>query len=158
MGSSYERITSRLLTVDPWGDYEELEAGLSLGVPASQAGYGLIVDALEKAEKMARKAHGLFSHAKVQHESFEVDAGIIESGMRDRALAALTEAKKSGEFTKAINGPDIEAYMRTHFTDEYRDLAVRREKAKRMVDSLEDLVQRWRDRRRTLETLAQGAR
>ena len=158
MGDGYERIQTRIFDLDPISEYEELEQALKLGKSAHTATYAEIVDALDLAEDNARRAHALFCHARVELERFEIEVSLSESAMRESAQRALFEAKERGEFKKVISNDDVEAYMRTHNTDEYTDSMIRRQKAKRMVEHLERLADLWRKRRDTLDTMGNRAR
>ncbi len=133
--------------------YERVRAALQMGKRASSASYGEMVDALDAAEENASQAMELFINAKVSLDAFEIDATIVESGMRDQAVALLEEEKARGERKKAITNGDVEAVMAARFPDEWQDLSRRRGQAKRTVDMLSDLCERCRERAKDLRAM-----
>ena len=158
LGLDYERIIGRVLTIDAWAEFDELEGALSLDKPLRECEYTEIADALERIDEQAWRAFRLLASAQVAYDAFEADMAVVEGAHRDSALTALQEAKAAGTFTKAINNPDIDAYIATHFAEEHKTNVMRRAKAKRTVDSLETLEKRLSKRRDTLESLASRAR
>lgn len=158
MGKGYERITARVFSIDEWTEYEELEKDLKLGEVAHRAEYSTLVDSLERAEDNSRRAHRLFVNAKVALEAFEIDAQVIESDMRAQALAKLEDAKATGQMKKTITNDDVTAQMAAMFPDQWRAAAQRRAKAKQSVAHLEHLVDVWKARSRTLNTMVQTSR
>jgi len=153
----YGKITTRIFNLDPITEFDAVLTGLRLGKRGHEATYAEIIDALEEAEDTARRAHALWCHAKVALESFEIDATVSESAMLTNARTALAQ-QKAVDSGVSVAQAAVEAYAKTHNVDEYRDLAVRRQKAKRTTDHLEQLAAIWRDRRRTLETMANRVR
>lgn len=136
---------------DIHADYLRLERELALG--AQRTDHGSLTKALDDAEANARLAHGLYSLACVERKRWELDAVVVEGGMRTSAVEALQEEKKQGERSKAITEADVELKCASMFPDEWRDVQMKREKAKRMVDSLEHLAATWKDRAKDLNTL-----
>lgn len=153
MSPGFERIIDKVFTVDELSEFEELEGRLRLGVAAHRADYAVLIDALEESEDCARRAHRLYVNAYVAHEGFEIDAKVVDGGMRERAVADLQAEKESGVRHKQITEADVAAAIAARFPDEYRDLEIRRSKAKRMRDHLGQLAELWVQRCRTLETL-----
>jgi len=158
MGDAYDRISTRIFRVDVLSEYEELEAALRFGKPASRAEYGELIDALDEATDNARRAHLILVNAKVALEGFELDQTIVMSDMRAQATNALEREKESGARKKAITEADVEAWMASNFADEWRSAAERRAKAKRMVEHLERLSDLWRTRCQALDTMVRTAR
>lgn len=158
MGLGYERIAKRLYAIDELGEYEHLESALTLGQPAHRADYATLVDALDAAEDNARRAHRLYCNACVALDAFELDARIIEGGLREQAIATLTHQKAEGVRTKQITDPDVQAEMARAHHDEVRELGQRRAKSKRMVDHFERLADLWKARARALEVMVSTMR
>lgn len=157
MGVGYERIIARTFDIDEWAEFEAIESALRVGNP-TRAEYGILVTALDDAEDNARRAHRLYCNAVVAHELFEVDARVIEAGMRDQASAELEREKVEGSRSKAPTIADIEARMATLFTDEVRSLAERRAKAKQSVAHLERIADLWRSKCRSLQVMVEKSR
>jgi hypothetical protein len=160
MGADQDRIVDSIF--DDFGNateaYEQLKRDLTLRQPASQVGYGTIVDALDLSEENARKAAQLYATSKVAFADFEIDASIIEAGLHEQASVALEAEKAAGTRKKQITIADVDAYMINNFTDEVRSLKRRRERAKRAVDYLENLSERWKERCKDLRQMCARVR
>ncbi|NJL44350.1 MAG: hypothetical protein HC945_03490 [Nitrosarchaeum sp.] len=154
---NYERIQSRLFSIDEWNEYEQLESELEIGKPGSRAEKGTLLDALEKAEVNSRRAHALYCNAVVARETFEIDARAIEGALREQARSDLVHMHKSGQLSKAPTKDDIDAHLAAKFTDKHRELSLRRTKMKQMVENLEHLADTWKRRRQTLDSMVRAA-
>jgi hypothetical protein len=159
----FDRIVSRLYSIDSDKEAIELEHSLKLSMKASRADYPIIVDALDLAEDNARRAMALFANAKVAHAAYEMDTLAITGAMRRDATKAL-EAGKVGENGKPIKGTkmiteaDVVGYIASQWADQWRRMQLGLEKSKRMVDYLERLAELWKQRARDLGTMAQNVR
>ena len=159
MGAGYGRVLERLFSLDPFEAYQDLERFLDgLGRRPSELTYPQIADELEQVETHAWRAARLLAHAQDARDAYERDCEVEEGAWRANAREALEAAKAAGQFTKTITNGDVEAYVATHFTAEYKALANRRSKAKRMVEAIERGADLLRRRRETLDTLTKGAR
>jgi len=158
MGVGYDRIVATLFDMpDPHEVYLRVKSSLRLGVKASRADYGTLVDALDEAQEMADQAYDLFVNAKAAADSYDIDAQMIESGMRDQAMSVLMteyQAKKR----KSPTNDDVTAWMAAQFPDEWRDVQARRGRARRMVAKLENLSQRAHERARDLRQMVASSR
>lgn len=157
MGPGYERIIERTFKIDEWQEHLDLEEALTIG-NVTRAEYGLLADALDNAEDNARRAHRLYCNAVVALEGFEADASAIEGGLWDQASAELQNEHAEGTRKKAPTKDDIKARMATLFSDEVRNLAMKRAKAKTTVDHLSRIADLWRNRCHTLRTFVEKAR
>jgi hypothetical protein len=154
-GPGFGRITERVFNLpDPEREYAALELALQLGTNAADS----IAAALDAAEDNARRAHRLFVCARVDAERFSLDADVIDAAMRTQAVAELQREKDSGLRTKAITEGDTAAKVAAMFPDEYRDLAERRIKSRKMVEHLEAFAGLWRSRCYSLATMLQSRR
>lgn len=159
MGDGYDRIIDTLFKLDVVEIYEECKAALSMrGQRASRADYGTLVDELDNAEEIASKAAELTANAHVQKATFEIDADIIESGMRDRARAHMEQEKADGTRTGNITQKDVDLYAKSYFADEWRALEVKREKVKQTVNRFDRLYTQCAERAKDLRQMVAGSR
>lgn len=167
----FDRILTTVIDLDPESEFAALRMGLKLsesGSAVSATSPGGIQDALEEVQDMARRAHDLYCHVVVHVERSAVDLRIIESSLRERASAQLSEERgmeveydekgKVSKKPKQITEKDVANYMDTHFTDEVRALEAKRVGNRLIQESADELWKRYRDRARTLETLAGNRR
>lgn len=155
----HARIVDHLFELpDPTEVYTRIRGSLSFGGRVSSMGYGDLADALDEAERNALDAVQLLANAKAAHDAFELDSKVIWGAMREQAVADLQAQKESGSRSKQITNDDIEAVMATKFPDEYRDLELKRGRARRTVAALEQLADISRDRARDLRAFVGKAR
>ena len=157
MGPGYERIQTRLFTIDVEAESAYLEEHLRLPKPAHLADYAILIGALDEAEDCSRRAHRVYVNAKLTLVSFEADLEVLDGTMRDTAMDRLTQQKASGERAKAITNDDVRAMIASLFPDEVRAQAERRAKAKLMVEHFEWIAQCWKARARELDTMLGSA-
>lgn len=156
-GSAWlERVVKTIVNIDPEAEAERLRLELRLSASGSEVGMAELFDALDRVQDNAAMASSLYVHAASTATSAEVDLRIIESTLRERAREDLENEKASGDRKKQITEKDIQSHMDTHFTEEVRELEVKREANKRVVEHFEFMAKLWRDRARTLEALSQG--
>jgi hypothetical protein len=155
-----DRIIDTVVSIDAEAENERLKLELRLSNTGSTATMSEIFDALESVQDNADASSRLYMHISMTVAAAEVDMRIIEAALRTRAVDELKaekdDAKREGSATKQITEKDVSAYIDTHFTDEIRDLEVKREANKRVVDHFQNRARLWRDRSRTLEALATG--
>jgi hypothetical protein len=169
LAAGFDRIVDRLYEMDAESEYSELEKKLTLGMRASQAEYGHIVNALDDAEDCAHRAMKLYANAKVAYAAFDMDAKAILGALRKEAVRVLEEHKLE-EFAKQkealgskaptgkqITEADLEGYIASSHPDEWRTLEIRREKSKAMVAVMERFSELWKQRARDLQVIASGA-
>lgn len=164
----FDRILEHVIDLDPEAEFEALRFGLKLAESGSAATPGAIQDALEEAQDMARRAHELYCHVAVNVERSSVDLRVIESTLRERAVAELKDERNASieydEKGKPIAKPkqitegDVKAYADVHFTDEVRSIEGKRVGNKMILENAEQLSKLWRDRAKTLESLAGSRR
>lgn len=157
MGDGYERIIERTFSVDVDAESSDLEEAMRVG-DVVRGDYALLADALDNAEDNARRAHRVFCNAKVAFDAFEIDARIIESGLREEASEQLEEDRAKGIRKKAATKDDILARMYQEFGDEVRNLEHKRSSAKMTVEHMERIADLWKIRCRTLQTLVATAK
>jgi len=158
LGAGYDRVVDRVFRIDADGEYAQLETRLKLSMRASRADYGSVVDALDEAEDLARRAMALYVNGKVAVAAFEIDARVIEGALREQAVSGLEAEKERGERKKAITEGDVDGRIASMFPDEYRDLAVKRSKAKEVCVYFERLAELWKERARDLRAMVGNAR
>ncbi len=165
MGEGFERIiTHQFRVTDSFEEYVRLRAALRFrNDRASALNRGDLMDALDAAEDAAHEAAELAAQAKVAHDSFEIDAKVIQASMRQEALNALTDRKaelkaSTGASGKAIAEEDIKAEMAAQHPDEYMSLESKRSKANRSVDLLDDLAKKLAERAKDLRAMFSNSR
>ncbi len=157
MHAGFERIVRDVYEVDVWESYRRIR-DLRLPVTADRASRDDLRRALGDADANARDAFLLWCNAKVALEAWEADCEIARAHLHAEAQTRLAEEKAAGRHPKAITNDDVQAEIAREHPDEMRRQRVGRERRKRMVDALEDLAARWRDRRSSLEALLGAAR
>jgi len=156
LGEGYERIVEHVFTIDPWATYERLQKRLQLPVPAHAQTRVVLFDELDAAETLAKEAHQLFISAKETVRRFDADAVVMSVDMRQQATATLQQEKDSGQRSKQITDADVESRIASIFADEWRQLELRRSKARLMVDHMQRLSDAWKERARDLRSMFDG--
>lgn len=154
-----DRIIEQIFVDDPEGEFRRLSGELKIGTertPAHAVSHATLTDAADAAEDNARAAHALYATAELERETFEIDARVILSDMREQALASLAMKKQRGD--KTITEKDIEAEIARRFPDVFRDLAVRRKKIELAVEHIKRLADLAKERIKTTNTLLQTKR
>lgn len=154
--AGFERVVETVFSMtdeDTVEEYRILSTTLKLEGRASDASYGSLVDALDEAEEKARRASVLAANSKVAMAAYDYDAKPIVAAIRE---AAVDNLKANGNAKPTL--ADIDAEMSQAFTDEYRAIALKMEKAKRMVDVTENLSYRWQERAKDLRQMVARAR
>lgn len=143
LSEGYATVQERIFTLpDPNGEYEELERSMKLGTRE----FDSVSRALDDAEDNARRAHKLYVNARLDYERFGIDADIIEAGMAAQARTELEREKESGQRSKQITQDDVKHKCLVLFPDEWRDLAERRIKGRKMLEHLERFAELWKVR------------
>lgn len=155
LADGFTRITERVFDLpDPDAEYKTLEASLKLGTSE----FDSLQQALDCAEDNARRAHRLYVNARVEGESYEFDAEVVEAAMRTHASAELQREKESGLRTKQITDADVTAKIAAMFPDEARDLRMRRIRARKMIEHLKEFADLWGSRCRSLAKMLESKR
>lgn len=151
MSDDMERIVENIFTIDVKITYDRIIASLQLRDDSRD--YHSVNAALDRAEVIARDAWRIASIARIERERWDIDAEIIRGAMRKEAMAALTQLKDKGEYSKAIHNPDVDAQMARMFPDEWRDLEEKKAKAHEAAKNMEKLAELAVARIRTLQVL-----
>jgi len=139
----YLAVQERIFTLpDPNAEYDELERAMKLGTRE----FDSVSRALDDAEDNARRAHKLYVNARLEYERFSIDADIIEAGMAAQARTELEREKETGQRSKQITQEDVKHKCLVMFPDEWRDLAERRVKGRKMLEHLERFAELWKTR------------
>jgi hypothetical protein len=154
LGEGYGRISVHVFDLpDPETEYREL---------VDQLGHTTALDGpverLDNAEDNARRAHRLYVCARVDAERFNLDAELVEAAMRGQAIERLQHEKTIGQRSKAITEADVTAMSAAMFPDEWRDLADRRIKSRKMLEHLEAFASLWTSRCHSLSRLIEARR
>lgn len=136
--------------------YKKLVDALQVGDGRHEHGH--LVVALDAAESNFRSASNLFMTARVVRKSWELNMESINAKLRNEATAALSQEKAEGKRSKQITEGDITATVATMFADEWRSQEERRIRLSAMEDSLQNLVDAWGSRCRTLQAMLTKSR
>jgi len=132
--------------------WERLEKILKLGDGRTE--HGLVLRALDEAEKNSRQANKLYVTAKVVQEDYERENNVVFATLWAESTKLLQAEKEAGRRNKTITDKDVEMKCAELFPDEYRSQERSRSRAKATVESLKHLVEAWESRCRSLNTMA----
>lgn len=152
----FARIVDTLYRVDAFREYEDLESNLEVG--EQRGDRGTLREALDKAQKRARRAHQLMLGAKLERSNWERDSEVVNAAMRNTAHDELQEEKKDGTRNKAITDADVTSRVAERFADEWRAQETTRHKLKGVESSIEHLVKMWDSKVHSLSTLLETLR
>ena len=151
-----QRIVETVFAVDAWKDYEDIERNLEIG--DQRVNYAVLMEALDKAERRARRAHALYLAAKLERERWELDTGVVDAEMRQAATDKLEEEKDKGIRKKQITDADVRSKMAELYPDEWKSQEMTRVKLRGTVEHLERLAELSKNRCFTLGTMLSNLR
>lgn len=151
-----ERITESIYAVDYRATFERLQAELRVG--EKRADYATLAKALDDAEDNARLAHALYLAAKLEREKWKLDMEVILAPMRTEATGELQKEKEQGLRSKQITDADVESKIAALHPEEVQWHASKATKLRGMEEHLLHLVELWKSRCRTLQTLVGALR
>jgi hypothetical protein len=143
-------IESVLREVDLGAEYDELEKNLEVGAERTQ--YGVIYEALDKAEGRARRAFSLAANAKIEHERVRLDQKEVDAELHRRAMEKLRE---DGDKTRIA---DVEAKIAELFPDEWRSGKMRVKRSEVSVEMCQKLGELWTQKVRSLQVMLSNVR
>jgi hypothetical protein len=143
-------IESVLREVDLGAEYDELERNLEVGAERTQ--YGVIYEALDKAEGRARRAFSLAANAKIEHERVRLDQKEVDAELHRRAMEKLRE---DGDKTRIA---DVEAKIAELFPDEWRSGKMRVKRSEVSVEMCQKLGELWTQKVRSLQVMLSNVR
>jgi hypothetical protein len=146
----FETIIRTEFIEKPLEVYKRLEVALRIGDERDDR--GTLLKALDEAHMNAREAHRLWTTARIEVAQWEAENAVIHGGMRESAIYALEREKATGR-KKMVTEGDLEAFIATNFTDEYKAQARRKAEVKAMAESMKNLAETWASRCRALETM-----
>ncbi len=138
-------IESVLREADLAAEYDELESNLEVGAERTQ--YGVIYEALDKAEGRARRAFSLAANAKIEHERMRLDQKEVDAELHRRAMEKLRE---EGDKTRIA---DVEAKIAELFPDEWRGGKMRVKRSEVSVEMCQKLGELWTQKVRSLQVM-----
>lgn len=136
--------------------YARLEKRLSLGSKVFD--YSGTMEALDGVESDLRDAHRILVTAKLTFERWEKDNEVNTSVYRSEATKSLQREKDSGFRSKQITDADVNGRCSEMFPDEWKAAELERYEYKLTLDSLQNLVDVFASRCRTLQTAASKQR
>lgn len=158
MGPNYEKIQTKLFSIDEAKEAEHIEKELLIEDDAKRTDISFLVLQLDRAEDNSRRAHRLYVNANVTWTMYDKELDIVGSQLRERATKALEAETKAGIRDKRITEADVDAATTRLFTEQVRELTERRAKAKAMVEHFLWLAKCWDQRCRDLNTMVNTAR
>jgi hypothetical protein len=172
--ADYNRLVTTILKeLDLDSEYAELERALEVG--DNRRDYATVYEALDKAERRALRAHGVWANAKLEHEKLRLDQEEVNANLWKQAKTALEampaeeedeepieEGKKAPKKAKArrkmITNGDVEAKIAEMFPDEWRGGRMRLERSKIAVERCERFADLWQQKVRSLNTMLSSVR
>ena len=128
-----DRLVERVFHVpDVDATYDRLEKGLTIG--EKHGDRGTVTKALDEATECFMDAHRLFCAVSIERTRYELDAAVVEAGMRATAIDVLEQEKANGERKKQITEADVIARCRPRFLDKQGALALKRFPCKLTAD------------------------
>jgi len=141
-----ERLVETVFDLpDVDAEYRALEAQLTMG--ESRSDYGTVLEALDRAEDNARRAHRLFVCASLERKRYLLEREVVEAAMHKEAVASL----KKSEDKVTIDA--TQARTVELFGDEYQAGEEKKKRVELSVAHLEQLAFTWSSRCRTLQTI-----
>jgi len=157
-------------------EYEELEQLLEVG--DNRRDYATVYEALDKAERRALRAHGIWAAARLEHERLKLDQAEVDASLWKQAREALEMAQPEEEPTeeeptketkgkkekkpaarrKMITNLDVESKIAELFPDEWRGGKLRLERSKITVERCERFSELWSQKVRSLNTMLSSVR
>lgn len=133
--------------VDVEEEYRVIEDSLTVRGAVTP---GALAEAANHTEAMARRAYRLYLVGRLEVDAYMRETEAILGAMRDAAVAALEKEKSAKIRTKQITDADVVSKCAQLYPDEWRTVNDRRERAKGMVKSLENLHELATSRCRTV--------
>lgn len=148
---AFDRVTERIFTVDILDSFDYVESKLKIGLQRTD--YGTLLESLDEAEENARIAHKIYAAAKVERESWDIDAEVIKSAIWKAAKSSLEGDKAAGKLTKQITDADVRSECAALYPDEWKRLSIREKKYRMAEEHLQHLAELWKIRCKTLQTM-----
>ncbi len=95
--------------------------------------------AANEQETIADRAHRLFIVAKIEVKNYQRETDALVGAMRAAATAKLEQQKIDGLRTKQVTDTDVTNGVARWWPDEWSDICTRRDKAKAMLEQMENL-------------------
>jgi hypothetical protein len=154
----FASIVAFVYSIDLGSDFDRIKGQLRLDKPPSQSDYGTLVNALDEASENARLALQVLAVAKSVHDGMVSNAEVVTAPLYAAAKAKLQTDKDAGKVSKQITNGDVEQMAARMYPSELNAQAEQASQAKRTIEYLEGLAQRWGERCRDLRQMVAGAR
>lgn len=145
-------VVEDLNKIDVEATYRRLVDSLALGV--NHTDRGIVLNALNNAEKNAFNAGQLARLAKLEQELVEQKCDRELEVLRTDARKELDQEKKDGTRTKAPTIQDVDDRIMAKWPDRVSSLRTRKEEAHGVRGTMDNLLESWRSRCFSLRTLA----
>jgi hypothetical protein len=149
----FDRLVSTILAemqIDQ--EYDELEAALEIG--EDRRDYTTLNSEVDKADRRAWRANGLWAQARLVYERMKIDQEEVDADLWRQALTALEEDEKKPK----TRIEDVKAKIAEMFPDEFRGGKIRLKTAEIAVDRCESFSKRWSERAQALRVMLQACR
>lgn len=123
--------------VDVVAEYDAIEEALTIGNALTP---GAIAEAANQTEKMAARAFRLYIVAKSEYEAYIRETDSIVGAVREAATAKLEKEKAAKIRTKQITDADVVGTAAQMYPDEWQRVNSRRDRAKGMLEYLNNLA------------------
>ena len=156
MRSDVVRMVETVFVQDIETEAKKLIAELALGEQRNDR--GSVINALDRAQANALKAHALYATCQREREAWEKRNDVLFAGMRVEANRALQEEKDKGHRNKTITNGDIDAMMALLFGDEWVVQENERRDYKLVEEHMKNLAERWANRSHNLQAISSTLR
>lgn len=149
-------VVETIYRIDPRHDYDRLTTALAQGEGITE--YGVVLGALDAAERNAFDAKRLYAAARVERERVLHAIATEREVLRTAARDSLEAEKAAGTRSKAPTLDDIKDRMVADYGDKVMELKLRETEITEAVGVIEQLVDSWRSRAASLRAALEGAR
>lgn len=139
MGKGFSHILETIFSedVDVESEYAAIEDSLSIKESLTP---GVLKEATNRAEEMARRAFRLYVLAKIEHDAYVRESDAMLADLRKVAVAALERDRVNKVRTKNITDVDVLSTIAELYPEQWKDLSDRRSKADGMLAYLSNLA------------------
>lgn len=151
VSTEYERFIETVMReVDLDAEFDRLLPHLEVG--EQRKDYAAVYEALDKAERRAFDANGLWINARMEYERLKLDQREVDAALYRLAFDTL---EKAGKKTRIA---DVDAQIAEMYPDEWRSSKVRLKRAELAVERVESFAKLWSSKVASLRAMVDNVR
>jgi hypothetical protein len=151
VSTEYEAFIETIMReVDLDQEFARLLPHLEVG--EQRKDYAAVYDALDRAERRAFDANGLWINARMEYERLKLDQKEVDAVLYRQAMVALEKAEKKTRLA------DVDAEIATLFPDEWRNGKLRLKRAELATERVESFAKLWNSKVASLRSLLDNVR